>query len=132
MVRRSSPPGMTFSIQHFAPEILGTVFEGNIGIDERFDALDALDEEILASNPRAILIDLSSASIRQYGASDALKFSERIGDKPRPLRKIAYVMRASQTDILVSAVSGLFGVATVRRFENRDEALTWLGAASIA
>lgn len=119
---------MGYSIERFGHDVVGTVFEGNIAIEERLQALDALDQALEDLNPAGVLIDLRHASISQYTASDALHFSERIGDRPRPLRRIAYVLRPSQTDLLTSAVAGLYGSDTVRRFETREKALAWLGA----
>lgn len=119
---------MVYSIERFGHDVVGTIFEGNIAIEERLEALGALDRAIEDLNPKGVLIDLSHASISHYTASDALHFSERIGDRPRPLRRIAYVLRPSQTDLLTSAVAGLYGSETVRRFETQDKAMAWLDA----
>ena len=117
---------MGFSIEHFGPEIVGTVFDGEVEIGERFDALDALDQALGTSSPKAVLVDLSKASVGHYGASDALKFANRINGKQRPLRRVAYVLRPYQADMLATVMSGLHGPETFRRFEDRDAALAWL------
>lgn len=118
---------MGFSIEHLGPGIVATIFEGEVEIGERFHALDALDEALGASNPKAVLIDLSKASVGHYGASDALKFANRINGKHRPLRRVAYVLRPYQADMLATVMSGLHGPETFRRFEDREAALAWLG-----
>ena len=117
---------MGFSIEYFGPGIVGTVFDGNIDMPERFQALDALDRAIEASKPQGILIDLTKAALGPYAATDALKLADRISRRERPLRKVAYVVRPYQNDMVASVMSGLHGQNTFRRFEDRESALAWL------
>jgi len=118
---------MGFAIEHFGAGILGTVFfDGTIDMQERFKALDALDNAIEASSPKGLLIDLSQAALGHYGANDALKLAERISARERPLRKVAYVMRSYQSDMVATVMSGLHGPSAFRRFEDRESALAWL------
>lgn len=121
---------MAFLIEHFGARIVGTIFEGTVKPKHRLKALDALDQAIAASDPDAILIDLSRATVNHYSATDALKLTSRINDRPRPLRRVAYVMRGYQVDMVATVMSGLHGADTFRRFENREDALAWLKQAT--
>lgn len=116
---------MAFAIERLGPGIVATIFEGELDIGERFDALDALDDAI-ASERAAVLVDLSQASVAPYGVGDALKLANRVSGKPRPLQRVAYVLRPYQADMLATVLSGLHGPATIRRFDDRAEALAWL------
>ena len=117
---------MAFAIERLGPGIVATTFEGDLDIGERFDALDALDDAMRAFERAAVLVDLSQASVAPYGVGDALKFASRISGKPRPLQRIAYVLRPYQADMLATVLSGLHGPATIRRFDDRAAALAWL------
>jgi len=97
---------------------------------ERLKAIDALDKAIAVTDPKAILIDLSAASLAHYGASDALSLAARINQRERPLRKVAYVLRPHQTDMVAMVMSGIHGPDTFRRFSNRDDAIAWLKQAA--
>ena len=117
---------MAFAIERPGPGIVATIFEGDLAIGERFDALDALENALREAKPSAVMVDLSRASVAPYGVAEALKFASRISGKPRPLRRVAYVLRPYQEDMLATVLSGLHGAATCRRFEDRATALAWL------
>jgi hypothetical protein len=121
---------MAYLIDHFGSGILGSIFEGSVDMPERLKAIDALDKAIAVTDPKAILIDLSAANLAHYGASDALSLAARINQRERPFRKVAYVLRPHQTDMVAMVMSGIHGPDTFRRFSNREDAIAWLKQAA--
>lgn len=117
---------MAFAIERLGSGIVATIFEGDLDIVERFNALDALDDALHASGRAAVLVDLSQASVAPYGVGDALKFASRINGKPRPPERVAYVLRPYQADMLATVLSSLHGSAAIRRFDDRATAIAWL------
>lgn len=117
---------MGFSIESCGARIVATVFHGNVEMQERLSALDALNLALEESNARAVLIDMSQAAMGRCSASEARVFADTINRKKKPLRPVAYVLRPSQSDMLATVMAGLHGRNTFRRFEDRGTALAWL------
>ena len=123
----STGPTMSYSITRPSEGIVLIAFSGEVGIKERFLALDDASSEAGKNEANAsFLIDLSGADVMPYGISHALALSDSVARKRQPFAKVAYVVRVDQSDAVAAMLAHLHNPRFFRRFTDAVAAIAWL------
>ena len=118
---------MSYLITRPSETIVAIDFSGEVGINERFLAVDEAGKEARRHGTAgSFLIDLSAADLLPYGISHALAMADSVRRKRRPFSKVAYVTRPDQKDAVAAVLAHLHSPSSFGRFTNKEAAITWL------
>lgn len=105
--------------------VVRVVFSGQVSLQDRADALNAVLQHQAGSSYRKVLIDLGDATLADASSSETLAYASRLASDPvmRGMR-IAYIGDASLAASVESlaALRGYF----YQRFRSQASALRWL------